>query len=261
MFKKIISNAPFCPSAADGLYDYSVKLRKEIKIRRLCIIFIILIMLAQTFILLEHARAHKSLITSNIWTQKQISRSIKAINITNDTSSDKNNINAKFGDKISFILTVSNTSDYQINDIQIYNELSDVVNYSTLTDLGGAEYNSTLKTISWSPISLSPGETQTRVYTVTVNDVFITSATSYSGSQAYDCIMTNDFGNILNISLECPILNTVVALTTSLPSLGLIINLVFFGLLLLISVFLYFRARLLYKEVKIIRQDECSGAL
>ena len=181
-----------------------------------------------------------------------------ANNITQDKDATK--AIAKASDRISYKLSVKNTGE-RSGTFVISDKLNDVLEYATVSDAGGGNFDKDKKTISWPEITLKPGEEQSRVYTVTMSQQIPASPTGASDSDSYNCIITNTFGNSVNVNVDCPQVKQVEQIVTQLPKTGPGENMLFAGVVLAIVTYFYARSRQLKKEVRLIRRDLNTGAI
>jgi hypothetical protein len=168
---------------------------------------------------------------------------------------------AKASDKIIYTLELANhgNAPAAVTPTEL---LDDVAEYATVIDAGGGSYNDTTKTLTWSAITLKPGEKQTRMFTVQVMGEIPAMGTGTSDRTSYDCKMINVFGNAVEINVDCPIQKQVVEQTVSqLPHTGPRENMLFAGIVLSIVVYFYARARQVKKEVRLIRRDLNAGTI
>lgn len=87
-------------------------------------------------------------------------------------------------DKLTYTVKVSNTGG-TAKSVELKDNLSEVLNFSKLTDAGGGALNATTKTLSWPSVNLAPGASVTKTYAVQMNTSLINSTT--------ECKMTNKF--------------------------------------------------------------------
>lgn len=188
-----------------------------------------------------------------------IIKSKDAKNITQGYT-DATSTKAKAGDRISYTITVKNDG-LNSKTLPLKDDLSDILEYSELSDNGGGTLDNSTKTLSWSSITLDPGEKQTRTFVVKLLDPLPASAKGVSDPTSYDCIMTNVFGNSTNINVDCPIPKIVEEVTSQLPTTGPRENVIFSCVILAVTTYFFMRSRQLGKEIRIIRRDTCAGTL
>lgn len=189
----------------------------------------------------------------------KIVKSKKAINLTQGYLNATKNT-AKSGDKIAYTITIKNEG-LDSETVRLKDDIADILEYSKLDDNGGGSLDATNKVLSWSSIALDPGEKQTRTYVIKVLDTIPATAKGYSDPTSYDCVMTNVFGNSVNIPVDCPTPKIVENISSELPQTGPGENILFACILLAVGTYFFMRTRQLGKEVKIIRHNTCAGTL
>lgn len=161
---------------------------------------------------------------------------------------------------IKYSLTVSNTG-LASAEVDIKENLKDVSEYARVIDDGGGRYNSNTKTLTWPSVTLSPGEKQTRVFTVKVLDKIPATAKGESDPTSFNCVMTNVFGNQVDIKVQCPTEKVVENVVKELPTTGPTENMIFAGLVLSIVTYFYARTRQLKTEIRLIRHNLNTGTI
>ena len=192
-----------------------------------------------------------------------------AENITQNA--DATTVVANGGDRITYKLTVKNKG---LNEAKFtfQERITDVLEYSKMFDNGGGsivddpektadDSSDKAKLLTWPEITLKPGETQERVYTVQLIDTIPPMPEGKSDRTSYDCRMDNVFGNTVNIEVNCPTVKVVEQVVDELPRTGASQNMILGGVVTAIVTFLYFRSRQLNKEVRLIRKDAVAGTL
>lgn len=178
---------------------------------------------------------------------------------------------AKASDRIVYRLKVTNKG-LAPEQYTFRESLGDVLQYATLFDAGGGELkvdnnrNSSAgdkKTIlEWPAVTLKPGETQERSFTVRMADTISPMSTGTSHPGSFDCRMDNTFGNTVSVAVDCPVEKKVVETVASqLPKTGAGDNLLFAGALLAVVTYFYARSRQLKKEVRLVRQNFNAGTM
>lgn len=191
-----------------------------------------------------------------------------AVNLT-QSNVDATKTSAKAHDRITYHLRVTNRGLAEEN-YTFTEDLTDIVQYATIFDTGGGKVathkteNSTLETTSltWPEITLKPGETQERTFTIQMNSKISSMGTGTSHPGSFDCRMDNTFGNTVSINVDCPTEKKVVeTVVTTLPKTGAGDNMIFAGITLAVVTYFYARSRQLKKEVRIIRHNFNAGSL
>lgn len=185
-------------------------------------------------------------------------KTIAAQNLTKNSPAEKGS--AQPLDKISYTLTLSNprqvstTGDFSVR-------VGDVLEYSTLIDAGGGDYNQDTKTLRWSEVELAPGQSQERTFVVQLLSSLPETGKGTSNPESYDCKLTIVFGNAHHTKVDCPAIKSVEAAFYQLPWIGTGGNLLFIAVLGAVVLFFALRTRQLKKEIRIIRHNFNTGII
>ncbi|HEU5121873.1 MAG TPA: hypothetical protein VFT59_03425 [Candidatus Saccharimonadales bacterium] len=180
-----------------------------------------------------------------------------------------NNTTVLPGDRLEYRLSVKNagntTGAYTIQD-----NLSDVLEYATLIDIGGGTLTTQnsgapaekIGTISWPTVEIKPGATIEKIVNVQVMATIPATPEGTSNPESYNCRMVNDFaGSNTSVMVNCPTAKVVEQVVAELPQTGPTENIIFGGGILAIVVYFYARARQMKKEVRLIRRDLNAGTI
>lgn len=266
MFKKIVSNLPFSPALVGQLGPYSKKLRKEKTTRRLGLIFVALALVVQSFALFQppesanaYDPANNIAKESDQSTNNDLAKSVVSAS-TSQGFVDATSVTAYASDQISYTITVQNVGTTTVST-KIENSLSDVLEYSLLADSGGGTLDKTTNILSWPDVTLAPNTKQTRTFIIRLLDTIPATAQGTDNKKSYDCIMTNTFGNSIDIRVDCPVIKTIENIVTELPSAGITENLILAVAVLSVTIYFYARTRQLEKEIHLIRKDASTGTI
>lgn len=182
-----------------------------------------------------------------------------AVNIT-QSGKDASTTTAQPSDRITYSLTMNNTGQ-QSAEAKFVEQLDDVVEYATVIDTGGGDYDKDAKTLTWPAVTLGAGEEATRMFTVQLASTTPSAARGISDKTSYDCIMLNTFGNSVEVKVECGTPKQVEQVVSELPYTGPTENIAFAGILLSIVTFFYARSRQLGTEVRLVRRSINTGAI
>lgn len=183
-----------------------------------------------------------------------------AANLTQGNSDATTSL-ARPADRIAYTITLKNQGLSSLTS-PVEEKLDDVLEYGTLIDSGGGAYNQTTKTLSWSPVTLEPGQQQSRVFVVRLANAIPAVPQGTSDRTSYDCILTNTFGNSVSINVQCPTQKLAVEQTIQqLPKTGPGGNLLFAGFVLALVTYFYARSRQLKTEVRLIRHNLNGGTI
>lgn len=187
---------------------------------------------------------------------------VKSISATNISQGflDASSINAVPSDQISYTISVENTGKTPIN-LDLTNNLSDILEYSTLIDNGGGSTDNGANVISWSNITLEPNSKQTRTFVIKLLDEIPATAQGISNPESFDCKITDTFGNSINIQINCPIQKDLEKIIMQSPKIDPFNNFIFSATVLLLASFLSARAHLIKKEIRSIRKNISTGTI
>jgi hypothetical protein len=170
---------------------------------------------------------------------------------------DANGKTAKPSDTIIYSLNAKNGGLTLVKGFVMQENLSDVLDYATVVDLNGATIT-TDGEVSWSAVDISSGTSISHTITVKVKDSIPQTPTSASDPSHFDLVMTNVYGNSVNIAVPGGIINSISS-TTTLVNTGPGTNLFLTAAVVMLAGYFYFRSRLLYKESYVVI-NEASGA-
>lgn len=174
---------------------------------------------------------------------------------------DATTVIARANDKISYTIITENKGLISEN-VTMSESLEDVLEYATLIDKAGGNFDEKTKTLSWPSFSLAPGQKQSRTIAVQMMNKIPSTNTGTSNSDSYDCKMINTFGNSVSVTVECAPEKVIVEQVVSeLPTTGPRENMIFASLLLAVVVYFYARSRQLGTEVRLIRRNLNTGTI
>ncbi|OGF03930.1 MAG: hypothetical protein A3H14_02505 [Candidatus Doudnabacteria bacterium RIFCSPLOWO2_12_FULL_49_8] len=102
---------------------------------------------------------------------------------------------AQPGDIIVYTLSVTNQGNTPAANYVFQDDISDVLQLSQLQDFSDGTFNLGALSLSWPAVTISPGVTVTKTFTVKVNSSF---------ASGLDNVMTNTFGNTVNVQVNKP---------------------------------------------------------
>ena len=124
----------------------------------------------------------------------KITSSKTAVNLS-QKNADATKVKADKNDKIRYSVTVSNTGG-TTKKVDLVDNISDVLSYAKVTDLGGGTLDADAGTLSWGSVSVAPGEKVTKQYVVQMNSSLVRDTTV--------CSMKNTFlDSSLTINVNC----------------------------------------------------------
>ena len=198
----------------------------------------------------------------------QITQQKSALNLTqlkDGQPVDATTVTSQAGDSIKYTLSTTNTGGSVQSGFVVQDNLTDILEYATVTDLGDANLATDAdgqQSIVWPKEDIAAGQTLVKQFTVQVKDPVPTTARGVSNPDSFDFKMDNVYGNGITIPVQPPAITTVAETTSqNLPQTGAgtdaLIVFLFGGLV----TYFWARNRQLMAEVKILRTDYQGGAL
>jgi hypothetical protein len=198
-------------------------------------------------------------LSNNQCHEGQLTMSKSAVNISQNNV-DATTVVAKAGDQIRYVLTAKNSSGADVN-LTFRDDLTDTLEYATLTDNGGGTFDSSKQELAWPEVTIKAGDLQSRTFLVQIKSVIPATPVGVSNPTSYDCHITNVFGNQTDITIDCPAPKVVEKIVTQLPHTGPTENMLFAGVVLGVVTYFYLRTRQVNKEIRLIRRDLNAGAI
>lgn len=163
-------------------------------------------------------------------------------------------------DRISYTLKLTNSNAVSVTgDFSV--RIADVLEYATLIDAGGANFDQNTAELSWAKAQLAPGQSQERTFAVQLLSSLPATGVGRSNPESYDCKLTVAFGNALNTPVDCPAAKGIEAAFYQMPKIDIGGNLIFASILLLVVGFFAVRTRQLKKEIRIVRHNLNTGII
>lgn len=180
---------------------------------------------------------------------------------TNQTQqiADANDTMAKAGDVILYTLYAKNTGKGTVKAFVMQENLNDVLDYADVTDWHGGTFDKANGIVSWPAKDIAAGATLSNQITVKVKNPIPQTPASTSDPAHFDLVMTNVYGNAINIKLPGGTIKVIEAQTTSLPNTGPGTSLAIAAAIVVFAGYFYGRSRLLAKE-SILAIQETNGA-
>lgn len=191
--------------------------------------------------------------------------------LTNDGKpSDANNVRARGGDKLTYTIGMSNIGATTINGFVFRDDISDILEYANLVDPGGArlEQRDGHSVLVWPATDVPPTPNDanpvfvSREFTVQLKNPLPTTAQKPTDQTNFDCMVQDDFfGKLVKTPLyvnpakrvECSVVAVTAVVSTVLPRTGSeALPLLLIGFFAACSLYLYFRNRLLKREIELV---------
>lgn len=181
----------------------------------------------------------------------------KAVNLTRGNS-EVHQTQANVSDRIEYSLSTTNISPNNIS-VPIEISLADILDYSRLIDAGNGSFNEQKATLGWYDVSIAPGQTDIKRFTIQVNEKIKATPKAANNPAAFNCVLTSTYGNTTEISLPCPLIKSLESTLNGLPRVGIASNLTFSVVILFLAGYFYARSYIIKKELQIIRKDYTGG--
>lgn len=186
----------------------------------------------------------------------------KAKNVTQNID-DANGTVAQPGDVIEYSLTTQNFGEGDAKNITLQDEpLADVLEYADLdfNSLNGAVYDNEAQKLLWNkPVTIKAGESVTKTFKVTIKSPLPQTPTPAGNPGSYDMILTNKYGNTIEIKLPATVTKTTEQVAQTLPNTGPGEALAAAFALTVFVGYFFARNRLMVKELEIVKQEYTSG--
>ena len=179
----------------------------------------------------------------------------KTASNTTQNLPDANNTTAQAGDVIKYTLMAKNSGKAKVKKFVVQESISDVLDYADVQDLNGGALDNATKIISWPAADIAAGGTAQETFTVKVKTPIPDTAPSASDPEHFNHIMTNVYGNTINIKLPQTIVTVAQTVQTTLPNTGPGTSIIIGFIGFMIVGYFFARSRLLAKEAVLVRND------
>jgi len=173
----------------------------------------------------------------------------KAARNNTQNIADANNTTAAAGDSITYTLSVKNNGTKTASAFTIEENLGDVLEYAQNdmpTDLNGGTIGDD-HIIHWPAVS--------KTVTIQVKTTIPQTPQSTSNPGSHDLMMTNVYGNAINIKLPGSVAKVVEQTTTTLPNTGPGTTVFMASLITIAAGYFFARTRLMAKELDLVREE------
>jgi len=168
---------------------------------------------------------------------------------------------AKPGDVILYTLTALNSGNGVVKNFVMQDNLSYVLDYAKVINSNGGKINNN-NIISWPAVNVLPNKAVVHTIEVSVLNPLPNTLASTSDPELYDHVMTNIYGNTINIYLpKSPIVTVANITTTSLPNTGPGDGLIFGAIVIVIAGYFLARSKLILKESRVAIENNCGGEI
>jgi uncharacterized repeat protein (TIGR01451 family) len=185
-----------------------------------------------------------------------------AANLTQGVA-DANNTLAQPSDKIVYTLYAKNSGKATVNQFIFQDNLSDVLDYATISNLYGGSFNAVTGDVVWPALKIPAGQTVMEKVEVQVKNPIPATPVSTSDPAHFDLIMSNTYNNTINIKVPAPPIKIIEAATapTALVDTGPSSSMFVGAAVVVFAGYFFARARLLSKETAMAIADNINGGL
>jgi uncharacterized repeat protein (TIGR01451 family) len=162
------------------------------------------------------------------------------------------------GDVITYTLYAKNNGKAVVTGYVFQENLDDVLVYAKVINLHGGKMDKN-HAVTWPAVDIGVGKTATVQATVKVKDPVPQNPKGKDDPNYFDLIMTNVYGNTVNIRVPAGPQKRVETAAATLPNTGPGTSLLIGGSVVMIAGYFYGRARLLSKESELALQESHAG--
>jgi len=180
-----------------------------------------------------------------------------ASNVTRSIA-NANDTTANAGDVISYTLTVKNSGKLAVSGYVIQESVADILNYADLQNVNGAKYDSKTGILSWPAVNIPAKGSVSKTFTTAIKNPIPKTAAGKDDPSGFNMVMTDVYGNAININLKASPGVVVVQAAKTLPNTGPGTNILFIFIITSLAGYFYYRSKLLTREA-VILDDLTNG--
>lgn len=173
------------------------------------------------------------------------------------TGVDADGKTASAGDAIEYTLIVTNTGNGAKPNYVIKENVSDILEYATITGKGGGKLSNGIMT--WPAQTIGAGKVVAKKFQIKVNSPISARPRSSTDPTSFDLRMDNVYGNAVLINLPPPPSKQIELASAELPQTGIGLNATLVFVFVGLCVYFYSRNRQLITEVNILRAEQAHG--
>jgi hypothetical protein len=163
---------------------------------------------------------------------------------------------AKASDVLEYSLVTTNTNVQAAKTgFVVEDYIGDVLDYATVDEASlktqGGTLSADKKIITWANQTVPAGGKLTNTFRVTMKSVIPSTNQANATAPDFDCKMENGYGNLVTVTVDCPLVKQVEKLPNTGP--GATVGIAF-GITVVSSYF-FARSRLLAKELELVKKD------
>src|SRR5690606_2303130 len=159
------------------------------------------------------------------------------------------------GEELEYTLQTLNSNNYARTGVTISDYIGDLLDYATLDEealkASGGRFDEESKKVLWENVTIpANSKLETKFKIKMVDPIPSTNRPSDQGSN-FDCVISNMYGNKISLDVSCPLVKGIETLPNTGPGTSLVVG----GIATAFIGYFFARARLLSKELVIIRSD------
>jgi len=177
-------------------------------------------------------------------------------NITKDlVGADALNSKVSPGDVLEYTLFTLNSQNYERTGVEVSDYIGDILDYATL-DLEalaaeGGRFDEDTNKVIWEGVVIPAKSKIGNTFRVQLLNPIPATNQPSAVSTDYDCVISNSYGNDINLNVQCPLVKGI----ETIPNTGPGTSLLMIGGATMVVGYFFARSRLLSKEIDIIRTD------
>jgi hypothetical protein len=188
------------------------------------------------------------------------SQSKTVANITQGLSGDEAiKSKVKAGDVLEYSLITANTQNYARTDVDVVDYIGDILDYAIL-DLealkaSGGTFDKEQSKVLWENVTIPANAELVLKFKVQLLNPIPSTNRPSATSGDFDCQIDNTYGNVVSMSVQCPVIKGIETIPNTGPGTSLLAGTVITA----IVGYFFARSRLLSKEINIIRTDYATS--
>ncbi len=158
-------------------------------------------------------------------------------------------------DVLSYSLFTINSQNYDRLNIKIEDNINDLLDYADLDlaslEESGGKFDKNSGKVYWENVTIPASSDIEMKFIVKLKDQIPATNKPSNVTTSFDCKISNEYGNEISLKVSCPAVKGIETLPNTGPGSSLIVG----GCVTAVIGYFFARARLLSKEMQIIRTD------
>ncbi len=192
-------------------------------------------------------------------------RLVQTKSVKNITTGVKNadGTSVKIGDTLEFSLVTENVTSTDYKNYKGKDYFGDVLEYADILDKDELKKQGLVLSsdnyIKWASPVIKGNSQEVKTITVKIKDIVPSTNQPNQASTSYDCKISNVYGNEVLINVNCPLVKNIEQVTKQLPNTGPGAGAVITVLLAMFVGYFFMRARLMSRELELVKQEYTAG--